>query len=681
MVQRHGHFDLGRYRKSKVSRRAGRAQNRHRPRFEFLEARITLSTYYVSPTGNDSAMGSKQAPWQKLQQAANEVVAGDTVEVEPGDYAGFVMGWDNPQNGTAAAPITWNAQPGVTIVSRNDKTADGIDLEYCSYIVINGFNVSNAGGSITRAGIRAAGESEGDIIEHNNADGCGEWGIFTAFANSALILDNVASNSQTQHGIYVSNSSDNDVVEGNTVWGNHECGIQFNGDASQGGDGIMKNALIEDNIIYDNGTGGGSAINCDGVQNSRIVNNLLYDNHASGISLYQIDGGGPSINNIVVNNTIINAADSRWALNIQDGSTGNTAYNNILYDANPAHGSIDISSDSLAGLTSDYNVVVNSFTTDDGDSDLALSQWQAATGQDLHSKVAAPAQLFVDPASNNYQESPTSPSIDAGTALDAPAVDILGNPRPEGQGYDIGCYEYQTGQLAPPVVVGETPAARATGVPVTTKVTVTFNEPVQRSTISFTLIGANNTAVPATISYASTTDKATLTPRSALAGSTTYTVTVSGAENQSNDPMTGPVTWSFTTAPTSAPPPVTVSNVRPVTNNKHMVTEVRVSFSGPVKAFLADETGEYRLTIAGKGGSFTGRGAQVIGLRRAVYSVANNRVTLTPKRPFSLVKPVQLIVYGQPRSGLEDSLGRFIDGGTNDVAILRNGAAILEARR
>jgi hypothetical protein len=38
-------------------------------------------------------------------------------------------------------------------------------------------------------------------------------------------------------------------------------------------------------VIYGNGEKGGSAINCDGVQDSLIRNNLLYGNHASGISL------------------------------------------------------------------------------------------------------------------------------------------------------------------------------------------------------------------------------------------------------------------------------------------------------------------------------------------------------------------------------------------------------------
>ena len=120
-------------------------------------------------------------------------------------------------------------------------------------------------------------------------------------------------------------------------------------------------------MIYDNGRGGGSGINCDGVQNSTIRNNLIYNTHASGISLYRIDGGGGSTGNLVVNNTVLVAADGRWALNIQSGSTGNTVRNNILYNDHSFRGSIDISADSLAGFSSDYNVVMDRFTTNGGE--------------------------------------------------------------------------------------------------------------------------------------------------------------------------------------------------------------------------------------------------------------------------------------------------------------------------
>src|SRR4029077_3184689 len=77
---------------------------RKRPRplyVEQLEPRIALNSYFVSPTGNDNNAGTSAAPWLTLQQAADQVVAGDVVTVEAGTYAGFVLGWNFPQNGTA----------------------------------------------------------------------------------------------------------------------------------------------------------------------------------------------------------------------------------------------------------------------------------------------------------------------------------------------------------------------------------------------------------------------------------------------------------------------------------------------------------------------------------------------------------------------------------------------------
>src|SRR5262249_8146009 len=152
----------------------------------------------------------------------------------------------------------------------------------------------------------------------------------------------------------------------------------------------------------DNGKGGASGINADGVQNSIFRNNLIYNTHASGISLYRIDGGGASTGNLVVNNTVLVASDGRWALNIQNASTGNTVYNNIFYNSSSTRGSVDISSDSLAGFTSNYNVMMDRFTTNGGTSIQTLAQWQASTGQDKNSLVATPVQLFVNPSANDY---------------------------------------------------------------------------------------------------------------------------------------------------------------------------------------------------------------------------------------------------------------------------------------
>jgi len=53
--------------------------------------------------------------------------------------------------------------------------------------------------------------------------------------------------------------------------------------------------------------------------------------------------------------------------------------------------------------------------------------------------------------------------------------------------------------------------------------------------------------VPASLSYNASTKTSTLTPNAPLAVSTTYTATVSGAQDAAGNAMTSPVSWSFTT--------------------------------------------------------------------------------------------------------------------------------------
>src|SRR5262249_26976293 len=161
-------------------------------------------------------------------------------------------------------------------------------------------------------------------------------------------------------------------IRRNVSFSNNANGIHMNGDISidcgtvTPQDGIISNAVVEQNILYDNGRGGGSGINCDGVASSEIRNNLIYNTHASGISPYQIAAGGPARNNRVTHNTIVVAGDGRWALNITDGATGNFVRNNILLTYHTFRGSIVISADSRTGFSSDYNVLTPR-TSPDGD--------------------------------------------------------------------------------------------------------------------------------------------------------------------------------------------------------------------------------------------------------------------------------------------------------------------------
>jgi parallel beta-helix repeat protein len=394
--------------------------------------------FYVSTTGNNSNAGSTSAPWRTLQFAASRVRAGDRVTVRAGDYVGFNL----TESGAAGSPITFLAEPGARITQRNATTPDGINVENASYVIVDGFEIFG----MPRAGARAA---LGDFVTFRNlyAHNNERWGIFTGFVDDLVIENNRTSFSRLEHGIYVSNSGDRPIIRGNTTWNNHGSGIHMNGDVSQGGDGIISGALVSRNRIYDNaanlgaGFGGGSGINMDGVQGSRIENNLLFGNRASGISLFREDGGGASSGNVVVNNTIHQPADTRWALNLQNAAINNTVLNNILVNDDTFRGAIDASMDSLVGLTSNYNVVSNRFTTNGGSTVLTLNTWRAQTGNDATSSgVTAATDVFVAPGSNYNIKAP-SLALNSGTSTQAPNVDLNGVPRPQGTAIDIGALE------------------------------------------------------------------------------------------------------------------------------------------------------------------------------------------------------------------------------------------------
>ena len=339
-----------------------------------------------------------------------------------------------------APPVRFAAAGGhVRIAKRNAKTPDGINIEGAGHIVIDGFVINE----MPRAGLRIT-HSAGSTIRGVRADHNRSWAIFTSFCDDILIEGNTASRSIKEHGIYVSNSGDRPVIRGNTSRDNRMCGIHMNGDSSQGGDGIISNAVIENNIIFGNGPGGGSGINCDGLQNSKIQNNLLYNNHANGISLYRIDGAAGSTGNSVINNTVVQSADARWAVNIKNQSRNNLVVNNILFH-DGSRGAINIAADSLSGFRSDFNIVVDQFSPDDGESLLSLSAWQSATGLDRRTQVSNPHDVFVNHASGDYHLRDGSPAIDAADPRRRHSLDIEGRRRPAGARPDAGAYEANAG--------------------------------------------------------------------------------------------------------------------------------------------------------------------------------------------------------------------------------------------
>lgn len=407
---------------------------------------VASQVYYVSPSGKDTQPGTQALPLRQIRAALTKVRPGDLVLVADGSYLGFDV---DTLLGSNAAPITIQAQGTNAVVTPTTDRSDNRDTIYIvdsTYVVIDGLRSFNA----NRAALRIEGGDHVTVrncVFGNNAT----WGILTGHSPDLLIENNICYGSVSQHGIYVANSADRPVVRGNRCYGNYQCGIQLNADLyTPPGDGIITGALIENNVLYGNGAGGGGAINLDGVQDSVIRNNLLFTNHASGIILFQIDGAQGPRGNWIYHNTIDQAADGRWALGLKQTTGTNYVRNNILYNRHSFRGGLQFGTASDAANTdSDFNLV-NWITTDDGDSRLSLAQWQAI-GHDQHSRTGAVATLFVDATIGNYLLGTNSPAVDAGQLLPSVATDLDGAPRVFGSAPDMGCYERQplTVQLLP----------------------------------------------------------------------------------------------------------------------------------------------------------------------------------------------------------------------------------------
>jgi len=251
-------------------------------------------------------------------------------------------------------------------------------------------------------------------VQNNVCGPSGTWGIFTGFAPEVQILNNKCFRSGKEHGIYVSNSRDvfdAPVVRGNECFENNGNGIQFNGDCQAGGDGVIAGALIENNVLHDNGMKGFSLIS---LADSVVQNNLIYNNGkqagAGGIHLADQPGcDKPSSGNIIVNNTVVEPRIP--GLQFSNGAKENIVFNNIFVSSAPVLGNTDANQ-----VDEKSNVLRNT-----------------------------PAGLFQNSLTGNYRLLGNSPARGVGQTTfagkPAPTGDINGQPRRGGWNQGAGAFE------------------------------------------------------------------------------------------------------------------------------------------------------------------------------------------------------------------------------------------------
>jgi hypothetical protein len=324
------------------------------------------------------------------------------------------------------------------------STEDFVQLSSCSYLTIDGFEVSGA----PRSGIAILGNSNdgsdarGVIIQncysHNNGgtSSAGRHdGVFSGFALDLTIQDNRI-DTTGEHGIYVSNAADNPAILRNDISNTGNNCIQINADLSTGGDGLISNWRIEGNTVRN--CKGSAGFNLDGAIHGVARNNVIFNAAKAGITLFQGDGAEASHDNLIVNNTVYNPTGARAAIQVANGANNNVVFNNILVAQVAA-----FEVQTVTGLMHDYNLV---------------SSYTGTTASAHEATPANFAALFVDPTGGDLQLAALTPAVavDKGIAsfggMAAPATDLLGAPRPVGAGFDIGAYEY--GSVAPPTGAG-----------------------------------------------------------------------------------------------------------------------------------------------------------------------------------------------------------------------------------
>ena len=373
---------------------------------------------YVAASGNDADDGSKEKPWQTIQRAVEWAQPGAVIIVQPGTYEPF----HTVRSGAAGLPITFHAAGaaiigppgGVQPVERRAHNQqelyrlNNIHVQQSDYIVIDGFQVQHAG----RSGICVL-ESRGVVLTNNVISAAGVFGILTGFAVEIQILNNQVFGTREQHGIYVSNSRDphdRPVIRGNETYANTGNGIQLNGDCQMGGDGIINEALIENNVVHDNGMKGLSLIS---LNDSIVQNNLIYNNGkaggAGGIHLAdEEDCKLPSRGNVVVNNTVVEPAIA--GIRLTDGAADNIIFNNLVISQNPLM-------DEAGGNKIDKVSNVCLFSS---------------------------AGVFIDLAHTNFHTLATSPAKGLGLGRyfqqGAPLTDRDGHRRNISAGFDVGAY-------------------------------------------------------------------------------------------------------------------------------------------------------------------------------------------------------------------------------------------------
>ncbi len=396
--------------------------------------------YFVSPNGDDSQDGSFEHPWQTLTWAKRQLQPGDIVYPMDGvtqtdtdgpraalclsQHYGCEAQW-----GTAENPIAIVAYPGATVTVgcvESGCPQQGLRM-YAPYWTVAGLHIIGSAETYAAAvSIEKAGDeppSHGQRLVGNDITG-GYYGVTLSIVQECKVLGNHVHD--TPHSaIYHGGWGDSSDVE--IAWNHvHDLGEEAFGIKAYGHteNDHLTGLWIHHNVVHDTQAAailvGGSDGRVPWVYDARIENNVVWNTLGQWSSGIRIGNSGvdeTELDVVIIHNTVV---DCTHALEISACNSARVQNNLFVQQSGTyVHGDLGPGS-----YTFDHNGYFG----------------EEAAPQDDESPVVGDP-LFVDPNSHDYHIQEGSAAIDSGTDAGL-NVDMDGLIRPQGDGFDLGAYEF-----------------------------------------------------------------------------------------------------------------------------------------------------------------------------------------------------------------------------------------------